>query len=240
MGRIPGTVPGRVAGANRSVRASSPESITSQGSSYTFPTEAQTLRVKAGDAADSAAGVGARAITLVYLDENFIQQTETLTTNGNSASAPTTGLAMRIISTQVTSVGTRYGANVGTVNIEQSVAGTLVDRIVAGEGLSRSALYTVPAGYTMLITRVWAHVTTANTARVLLEATKEVDDITPPYGCGSHLVWDGIDIQGPYSETFESYIVVPAKTDLLMQGQRVEGSQDATVAAGWDFLLVTN
>ena len=51
---------------------------------------ATTLRVKAGDANDTAAGTGAREVTLIGLDETGAEVTEAVATAGAAASATTT------------------------------------------------------------------------------------------------------------------------------------------------------
>lgn len=89
---------------------------------------ATTLRVKAGgNANDTAAGSGARAVTLIGLDQNFAYAEETIATNGASASSATTTTFTRLYRIFVSSSGTyataTAGSHVGSIIIENS-AGT--------------------------------------------------------------------------------------------------------------------
>jgi len=73
------------------------------------PAAATTLRIKAGgDALDTAAGAGAREVTLQGIDELGNEVTESLATAGASASAVTTNKFIRLYRAWVSSVG-RYG-----------------------------------------------------------------------------------------------------------------------------------
>jgi len=76
---------------------------------------ATTLRIKAGgNANDTAAGTGAREVTVVVLDETGAQITETIATAGASASAATTVTAMRLLEAFVSKSGTYATGSVGS------------------------------------------------------------------------------------------------------------------------------
>ena len=90
---------------------------------------ATTLRIKAGgNANDTAAGTGAREVTLEGLDETFTQVTETLATAGASASSATTTTFTRIFRAYVSKSGTYATASAGShsasITIENGAGGT--------------------------------------------------------------------------------------------------------------------
>ena len=90
---------------------------------------ATTLRIKSGgDSNDTAAGSGARQVTLEGLDENFEEVSETVATNGASASSATTATFTRLYRVYVSESGTyatlAAGSHVGDIVIENGSGGT--------------------------------------------------------------------------------------------------------------------
>ena len=117
---------------------------------------ATALRVKAGgNANDTAAGTGAREITLVGLDENFAAVTETLATAGASASLATTATFTRLYRAWVSKSGTyasaTAGSHSGDIVIEDS-GGTqdwgTISSTSFPRGQTEIGAYTIPAGKT--------------------------------------------------------------------------------------------
>ena len=123
------------------------------GGTYKTPTPsaALPLRVRGGDVADTATGLGARSVDIVYLDTNLRCQVETLATAGASASAATTRNVLRLLSFRVGSSGT-YAAfpnfsHVGDIVLEDTnsdIWGTILSTDLL-RGASQIGLYTVPA-----------------------------------------------------------------------------------------------
>jgi len=111
---------------------------------------ATALRVKAGDADDTAAGTGAREITLQGLDETGTFTQESIATAGTSASAVTTTTWLRIFRLWVSASGTYATATAGShadeIIIETSGGTEWASIDVTGfpKGQSQIACYTVP------------------------------------------------------------------------------------------------
>ena len=123
------------------------------------PAGATTLRVKAGNGADTAAGAGARTVTIEGLDETGAFATETLTTNGAAAGTPSTTTFMRLFRAYVASSGTYAnvttgGSHVGDIVIENGTGGTdwiTIDSTGFARGQTECAFYSVPLGKTAFV-----------------------------------------------------------------------------------------
>jgi hypothetical protein len=120
------------------------------------PASATTLRIKSGgNANDTAAGSGAREITLEGIDENGAVATETLATAGASASSATTTTFTRLYRAYVSKSGTyatsSAGSHSATICIENGAGGTdWADIDATGFPKSQTEIgaYTIPNGYT--------------------------------------------------------------------------------------------
>jgi hypothetical protein len=146
---------GNVAGYSSTIiSASNPdidtteEDIWNVGGNLTYLTSADTFRIAAGgNAADAAAGTGAREVVFVFLDSDYNEVTEVIATAGASASSATSSTGLRFLRAYVSDVGSN-GSNVGAITIEAVTAGTTHGLIQAGKGISKSGHYTIPAGKT--------------------------------------------------------------------------------------------
>lgn len=196
---------------------------------------ATTVRVKAGNAADTADGAGAREITVVGLDENCDVQTETIATAGESASDATTVTFLRPYRAYVSSAGTYGGSNTAAVVIENGSGGTNLIRIDAGEGQTSFCAYTIPAGYTGLVTSFRAEVDASKAADIRLRTRDNADDSSVPVSAvRTRMYFDGVKGSIDY-EPIGGVAVLGAKTDVWVEA---EGSGAITeVSASFSVLL---
>ena len=127
------------------------------GNNYQMPVvgSATALRVKAGNAADDAAGAGAQEITLQGLDETGALVEESLATAGASASGNTTATFTRLFRAYVSGAGAYATAAAGgmaaDVVIENAAGGTdwlTISSADFDRGQSQVACYTIPLGKT--------------------------------------------------------------------------------------------
>jgi hypothetical protein len=128
-----------------------------QGGIYRTPqaASATTLRIKAGGHADdTAAGDGAREVTLIGLDETGAEITVTVATNGASASTATTETFMRLYRAYVSASGTYATASAGShtsaIVIENGAGGTdwaTIDATGFAKGQSEIGVYSIPDGH---------------------------------------------------------------------------------------------
>lgn len=133
-----------------------PEFIIESGGIYAgFPlTGAETIDVFSSSANDTAAGSGARSVTMFGLDENWEVQSETITLNGTTA-VTTTGQWQRLHSAFVKSSGSSNQAfNDGTLTFRHTTTTANVFlSIIPGSNQSNYAVYTIPAGKVGIIKR---------------------------------------------------------------------------------------
>jgi hypothetical protein len=103
----------------------------------------ESLQIRSDNAADTAAGTGARTILIVGLDASYNEIIEVVTLNGTTPVALIQSFMRRNV-VVVLSAGSGR-SNVGNIIIETPAA-ALRDKITAGKSIQRSAHYTVPVG----------------------------------------------------------------------------------------------
>jgi len=152
------------------------------------PAAATKLRIKAGDIVDTAAGAGAREVTLIGLDETGAEVTETLATAGTSASALTTATFIRLyrawVSASGTYASTAAGSHDSAIVIEKG-AGSEDWATISVTGFPHSqseiAIYSVPLGYTAYINNITVTVDSTKTADILAFEREGILDAAAPY-----------------------------------------------------------
>lgn len=131
-----------------------PEDIWTGGGLYPFMTVATSLEVVSDSASDAAAGVGARTVLISGLDINYVEQSSIITLNGLTA-VDIPIQYFRINQIMVLSAGSSE-SNVGTITVRDAGAGATRGLIGPTNGISRQAVFTVPAGHTMSIHSIFA------------------------------------------------------------------------------------
>lgn len=130
------------------------ETVWDQGGSYGYITTATTLKVSSSNANDDVAGTGARTVQIYGLDEDYNEVNETIDLDGQTA-VTTTETYIRVFRAIVRSAGSGGEAAgdiyVGDGVVTAGVPATKYLKVVAGEGQTQMALWTVPAGYTLYL-----------------------------------------------------------------------------------------
>lgn len=187
---------------------------------------ATTVRVKAGgNAADTAAGAGAREITVQGIDDSFNEVSEALATAGASASAATTTSFWRIHRAWVSSVGTYGDANTGVVTVENGAGGTDLIRIAAGKGQTQFTGWSVPIGKTAYLLSMHVQVDTNLSANVRVYTRANIDDTTAPMDSKRLRLFFAVKGNFVYSPKGPE-LVISAKSDFW-----VEAYGDGSVVA---------
>jgi hypothetical protein len=211
------------------------------GGDYNFLQAASVLRIAAGgNAADDAAGLGAREITITGLDQNWDQVTETLATAGAGVSANTTNQFIRILRVEVTEAGTYGGDNEGDITVETSPGGINLANLQAGKGVTQLAIASVPRNFTAFLTRVRIYIGGTNkTASVAAYCRPRADVVAPPFG-PRFLLAQFDEIAGGTEAQFQlqSYVPIPERSDLWFRG--IAQTANAAIDVSFDYVLVAD
>lgn len=122
------------------------------GSLYTFLATASILESVSDSALDTAAGTGARTILISGLDANFNQISEVVVLAGLTPVQSVNSYLRVNFVTTVTAGST--GVNQGSITVRVTGGGTIQSIMRNGYGFAKSAIYTVPAGHTLLLTEL--------------------------------------------------------------------------------------
>ena len=194
-GNVPGYSIVHKFGRNAAVANGSFELVSLLSGATSFLSAATTVRVKAGNTNDTAAGTGAQAITVVGIDTTLAEVSESIATAGTSASSASSASFWRVYRAYVTaaSAGTYGGANTAAVTIENSGGGTDLIQIAAGEGQSQYAAYTIPTGHTAYVLSTQITVDGNKAADVKLCRRAGFNDVSTPFEPTRIMrYWDGV------------------------------------------------
>lgn len=156
---------------------------------YQTPTTAQALEIVSDDNTnDVSDGDGARTVTVIGLDENWLEQTETVTLNGTTA-VDLANTYTRIYRMFVSTSGT-YGTASGsshdsTITLRGDGGGAtwaVIDS-TGGLGLGQSLIsaYTIPAGKRGWLTGRSLTVETSKSVSLLGLAREAADTVAAPF-----------------------------------------------------------
>ncbi len=202
-----------------------------------FPVSGSPVRIKAGgDAADTANGAGARAVTLIGINSTLTEVSETLTTSGSGASAYTTNSFWRIYRAFVSSVGTYGVNNTGDITIENALDDALT--ITADEGQTQHGAYTIPTGKVGYLLTVDIDTDATKRADFRLFVRENFNDVAVPMSPSLvKLHWDGV--LGPISYRPRSpSIILLALSDIWIEAEGDGANTDVSV--DFEILLIDN
>lgn len=214
-----------------------PETIWMHGGIYTYLTTASTLFIHSAVTSDSAAGTGARTVTIQGLDANFNFIEETVTVNSDVA---TTASFLRVYRAFIATAGSST-TNEGTLIISTLVNGggtVLADIGVIGLGTtyglgqSQLGIYTIPAGKTGYLTQWNIGIGGYNDSATATLLTRELDGDAP------FRSRDIMDVPGGHhTRKYTVPIALPEKTDVEV---RAIASTGTNVSTTFDIILRDN
>ena len=222
-------------GRNMGVPSGSFEFVNLLGFTAWPLSAATTVRVKAGgNAADTAAGAGAREITVQGIDDSFAEVTATIATAGTGAGSATTTSFWRIHRAWVSAVGTYGAANTAAVTIENSGGGTDLIQIAVEEGQTQFGGWTVPLGKTAYLLSAHLHADANKTTDFAMYTRADIDDTSAPMSARRLKIYiDGV--LGSYRHHPRSPgPAIAAKSDVWWEAQ----GSGATTEASVDFELL--
>lgn len=148
-GNVPGHAIVNIAATNPEV-GTTDEDVWDVGGVLLYPTANESMEFVFANSNDTAAGTGAREITLRYMDDTYVEQTPlVIASNGGTLSAGISDYFRKIEMT-VTAVGSD-AENEGDVTLQVTGGGAVRGQINATENESQDSHYTVPAGKTAYI-----------------------------------------------------------------------------------------
>lgn len=153
-GAVPGISFFNLIGTNGAITTTF-EPVWPESAAYTFLTAAMSSPyIASSDANDTAAGTGARTVTIWGVDASFAVKTETLSLDGQT-SVSLVNSYMSINRMEVITAGSG-GANAGIIRVgtganTAGVPAVTHGHIAIGFNKSQSAIYTVPASKSLLM-----------------------------------------------------------------------------------------
>lgn len=235
-GNVPGHSLERKFGANTTI-GTTEEDIWANGDIYPCPTTCETVRIKTGgNVNDDVAGTGARKVMVYGLGTDWGRINEELTTAGTNASAATPVCFRRVYRLVVTDVGTYTGNNIGDIVLENTSSAQVLANASAGFGQSQLTMFTVAAGETAYLTRIFKNVSGGKAGDLFMWQRRNADIVVAPF-TGKRLVRPiyGTDAENEYTVHYGPF---PEKTDLWWSGAADTGSTAADV--GYDLIIVDN
>lgn len=200
---------------------------------------ATALRIKAGgNANDTAAGTGARAVTLQGLNAAGEEITETLATAGASASAATTQQFLRLYRAYVSASGTyataTAGSHAASIVIENAAGGTnwatIADTTIA-RAQTQIAVYSVPIYREVMITALNISSDADKKANLILFQRRNILQTAAPYEA-MRVVEEYPQVAGLHQISFDPPLgPFPALTDVGFMARTTSTTIDMSVSA---------
>lgn len=210
------------------------EDIWLAGGQYQFPISTSVVQiVSGGNAADTAAGTGARSIQIEGLGTDWRMASARLDTAGASASLVSTVAFIRVNRAFVVDIGTyssiiASAANVGLITVISTATGNTVVAIGAAKGQSQMGIYTIPAGKTGYLVSTQFNVSATISTTVSLYKRENADDVVSPFSSKRLLVQND-ELRGVDDRELIVPVKLSAKTDIWATCLAVSGTPAATV-----------
>ncbi len=210
------------------------EAINSSGF-YRTPPVPVALEIVSDSAADSAAGLGARSVRIVGLDENWLDANELAVMDGTTP-VPLSTNFVRTLSVDVEGSGVyaeaALGSHVGTITIQEVVSGDVWTEIPNSPhpmGRALISSYTVPLGKVGFVSSVTISADTNKTVNVAIAFREQADVIVAPFGPRRTVVFS-VGIAGPITLIPRGLLgPVAGPADIVILAQAESGMADVTV-----------
>jgi hypothetical protein len=202
------------------------------------PANATALRIKAGgNANDTAAGTGAREITILGLNASGSEITETIATAGASASAATQQTFIRLYRAYVSQSGTyasqTAGSHVGSIVIENAAGGTdwaTIFDTTFPRSQTQIAVYSIPRNRSAIITDMNISSDADKKANVILFQRQNILQTSAPYD-GMRVVEEFTQVSGLHNVVFSTPLgPFPELTDIGFMARSTSTSIDMAIS----------
>lgn len=238
LGRIPGVIPvnkfGRAPDADTGAATTVWDGADTAPTSTKLwipPTTARVHAIASTSGNDAAAGSGMRTLEVTGLDADYEPQSETVTIGNNTVGEYTTIFRM---------IGKTWGtgeANAGIVTATAATDATVTAAIQAGRNQTLMAVYTVRAGYDLLIYKYYASTAAASGQTRRADAViKTQDAVTTDAGfLTKHILQT--DQAAPLQFDWPGVVVVPEKHHIVLNVESVNAN-DTAVNGGFNGYLL--
>ena len=216
---------------------SSPTPVTRSGYYRTPQANAPVhLRIKSGgNANDTAAGTGGRAVTFIGIGVDGSLITETVATAGTSASAATTQHFIRLRDAYVSASGTyatqTAGSHASTINIENTggnLWATIADGTL-GRGNMEQAVFTTPRDRAALVTNLFISSNADKKANIVFYQRSGILQTAAPYDV-MQLINEFPQSAGLFDLRFDPPLYFPPLTDFGFLASVAASTVDVSVA----------
>lgn len=207
---------------------------------YPFLNDAHRMSISSTDSTDNTSGVGARSVTLIGLDENYEEQTETVNMHASDGTTEvlSTNSYLRIVRVIVETAGSN-NANAGRIEVRQydpntAKAGTPQAIISIGTNQTQLAVYTVPSGKSAYVTGAQLCGSMGNNDSMLIgffvRPFGQVFQLKYQFaleGNGNTDIYRGATVPFP----------IPEKSDIVFRVIELTGD-DSSLSVGFDMILI--
>lgn len=177
---------------------------------YTFQTSAVPMQIRSTSANDTVGGTGAQTVMIRMLDGDYNESLVIANLNGVTP----VPIGTYLHNNQFLIIPPTGSAltNVGNIILETVAGAVLQGFILAGKGIQRSMLYTVPAGKTLIVDNLYFNPGNSGGSNIVvtIELTFRFQDGTVVSGTTN--LFSGSS--GPLSVTLPTGFMVPEKTSI--------------------------
>jgi len=218
----------------------------SLGNIYNTPqvAGATALRVKAGNTNDTAAGSGAREITIQGLDETGALVSEAVATAGTSASSATSATFIRMFRCYVSASGTyatsAAGSHAADIVIENGAGGTdwaTIDSTGFPRGQSEIGIYSVPVACTGFLLNAYGFSDSTKITNFLFFRRENILETSAPYSA-MRLLFEERSEGGEFAYNPKAPVSIGTVSDVGFMAKVDTGS--AEVEVDFEILLIDN
>ena len=185
--------------------------------SYTFPAAVSIMTVSSSSAADTA-----QLVLVQGLDSNYNMIQEVVALNGQTG-VSTTKSYRRINDLIVIADGAVGNIYIGTGTVTAGVPANIYNFIFAGDNASHTAVYTVPAGYTLLVQGGSLSTFTVNTNKqVTVTYYSQANGVR-------YLAANITSVSGFQHYPYTPPVAIPEKTDIFDFATTTDTSSEVSV-----------
>jgi hypothetical protein len=190
-----------------------------------YLTSAETMTIVSDDSLDDAGNAAGNAHKMVIqgLDANWVEASEEITLDGQTP-VVTTSTWMRVNRMYITDIGTAAeGTNKGLITCTQTTSGNLECEILALEGQSFDAEWTVPLNQIAKVKYYWTNIGKGDDAIIRFETREN--------GKAWRTRAEVKIFENEIRHDFGASITVPAKGDIKVVGKAV--TAQSAISAGF-------